>query len=153
MVPSFHRDAGLRAHRRDPQCGVRGFSAESLKNASRMQERHRDHRGRRVPGGRIVPLKQTTDEALKECPDVKTVVVLKRTGKDVSLVAGRDKWWHDVVRGLPLECEPEQMDPRTAVHPYTSGSPEAQGRPAHTGGYMVYGSLTHELFAPFESGP
>jgi len=69
------RDAGLRAHRRDPQCGFGGFSAESLKN--RIQDCKSDivitaDGGYR--GGRIVPLKQTTDEALKECPDVKTVV-------------------------------------------------------------------------------
>jgi acetyl-CoA synthetase len=125
-----------------------GFSAESLKN--RILDCRSDivitaDGGYR--GGRIVPLKQTTDEALKECPDVKTVVVLKRTGKDVSLVAGRDKWWHDVVRGLPLECEPEQMDAEDPLFIlYTSGSTGKPKGVLHTtGGYMVYGSLTHEL--------
>jgi acetyl-CoA synthetase len=125
-----------------------GFSAESLKN--RIQDCKSDivitaDGGYR--GGRIVPLKQTTDEALKECPDVKTVVVLKRTGKDVGFVAGRDKWWHDVVRGLPLECEPEQMDAEDPLFIlYTSGSTGKPKGVLHTtGGYMVYGSLTHEL--------
>jgi acetyl-CoA synthetase len=125
-----------------------GFSAESLKN--RILDCKSDivitaDGGYR--GGRIVPLKQTTDEALKECPDVKTVVVLKRTGKDVSFVAGRDKWWHDLVRGLPLECEPEQMDAEDPLFIlYTSGSTGKPKGVLHTtGGYMVYGSLTHEL--------
>jgi len=78
---------------------------------------------------------------------VKTVVVLKRTGKDVALVAGRDKWWHDVVRGLPLECEPEQMDAEDPLFIlYTSGSTGKPKGVLHTtGGYLVYGSLTHEL--------
>ena len=125
-----------------------GFSAESLKN--RIQDCKSDivitaDGGYR--GGRIVPLKQTTDEALKECPDVKTVVVLKRTGKDVAIVAGRDKWWHDLVRGLPQECEPEQMDAEDPLFIlYTSGSTGKPKGVLHTtGGYMVYGSLTHEL--------
>jgi len=125
-----------------------GFSAESLKN--RILDCKSDivitaDGGYR--GGRIVPLKQTTDEALKECPDVRTVVVLKRTGKDVGFVAGRDKWWHDVVRGLPLECEPEQMDAEDPLFIlYTSGSTGKPKGVLHTtGGYMVFGSLTHEL--------
>src|SRR5437762_2272772 len=88
-----------------------GFSAESLRNRILDCESPiviTADGGYRA--GRLIPLKQTTDDALKDCPDVKTVVVLKRTGKDVSFLSGRDKWWHDVVRGLPLECEPEQMD-------------------------------------------
>src|SRR5947208_351836 len=84
-----------------------GFSAESLKN--RIQDCGSEivitaDGGYR--GGRIVPLKQTTDESLKECPGVKTVVVLKRTGKEVPFTSGRDRWWHDVVRDVPAECEP-----------------------------------------------
>ncbi|HET7786578.1 MAG TPA: acetate--CoA ligase [Myxococcales bacterium] len=125
-----------------------GFSAESLKN--RIQDCNSDivitaDGGYR--GGRIVPLKQTTDEALKECPGVKTVVVLKRTGKDVAMVQGRDRYWHDVVRGLPQECEPEQMDAEDPLFIlYTSGSTGKPKGVLHTtAGYMVYTSLTHEL--------
>jgi acetyl-CoA synthetase len=125
-----------------------GFSAESLKN--RIQDCGSEvvitaDGGYR--GGRIVPLKQTTDEALKECPGVKTVVVLKRTGKEVPIAAGRDKWWHDLVRGLPAECEPEQMDAEDPLFIlYTSGSTGKPKGVLHTtGGYMVYVALTHEL--------
>ncbi|HZX95279.1 MAG TPA: acetate--CoA ligase [Myxococcales bacterium] len=124
-----------------------GFSAESLKN--RIQDCGSDmvitaDGGYR--GGRIVPLKQTTDDALKECPGVKTVVVLKRTGKDVPMVEGRDRYWHDAVRGLPQECEPEQMDAEDPLFIlYTSGSTGKPKGVLHTtGGYMVYTSLTHE---------
>jgi len=125
-----------------------GFSAESLKN--RILDCDSDivitaDGGYR--GGRIVPLKQTTDEALKDCPGVKTVVVLRRTGKDVPMVQGRDRYWHDLVRGLPQDCEPEQMDAEDPLFIlYTSGSTGKPKGVLHTtGGYMVYTSLTHEL--------
>jgi acetyl-CoA synthetase len=125
-----------------------GFSAESLKN--RIQDCKSDivitaDGGYR--GGRIVPLKQTTDDALKECPGVKTVVVLKRTGKDVPMVEGRDRYWHDLVRGLSQECEPEQMDAEDPLFIlYTSGSTGKPKGVLHTtAGYLVYTSLTHEL--------
>src|SRR4051812_8180547 len=125
-----------------------GFSAESLKN--RILDCGSDmvitaDGGYR--GGRIVPLKQTTDDALKECPGVKTVVVLKGTGKDVGFTQGRDQYWHDAVRGLPQECEPEQMDAEDPLFIlYTSGSTGKPKGVLHTtGGYMVFVSLTHEL--------
>ena len=125
-----------------------GFSSESLKN--RILDCASDvvitaDGGYR--GGRIVPLKQTTDEALKECPGVKTVVVLKRTGKDVPFTEGRDKWWHDLVRSVPQECEPAQMDAEDPLFIlYTSGSTgKPKGVMHTTGGYMVYTALTHEL--------
>ncbi len=125
-----------------------GFSSESLKNRILDCESEvviTADGGYR--GGRIVPLKQTTDDALKECPGVKTVVVLKRTGKDVPLKEGRDKWWHDVVRGVPQECEPLQLDAEDPLFIlYTSGSTgKPKGVMHTTGGYMVYTSLTHEL--------
>ena len=125
-----------------------GFSAESLKN--RIEDCKSDvivtaDGGFR--GGRIVPLKVTTDEAIKDLPHVKTVVVLKRTGKDVPFTEGRDKWWHDVVRGVPAECEPEKMDAEDPLFIlYTSGSTgKPKGVMHTTGGYLVYTSLTHEM--------
>ena len=125
-----------------------GFSAESLKN--RVEDCKSDivvtaDGGFR--GGRIVPLKHTTDEAIKDLPHVKTVVVLKRTGKDVPFTEGRDKWWHDLVRDVPLECEPEKMDAEDPLFIlYTSGSTGKPKGVLHTtGGYMVYTSLTHEM--------
>ena len=125
-----------------------GFSAESLKN--RIQDCGSDivitaDGGFR--GGRVVPLKATTDEALKECPGVKQVVVLKRTGREVGITKGRDTWWHDLVRGLPLECAPETMDAEDPLFIlYTSGSTGKPKGVLHTtGGYLLYAALTHEL--------
>ncbi len=125
-----------------------GFSSESLRN--RIQDCNSEvvitaDGGYR--GGRIVPLKLTTDDALKDCPGVKSVVVLKRTGKDVPIVQGRDRWWHDLVRDVPLECEPAQMDAEDPLFIlYTSGSTGKPKGVLHTtGGYMVYTALTHEL--------
>src|SRR5205823_7037040 len=91
-------------------------------------------------------LKATTDAAVTECPTVKQVIVLKRTGRDVAFVEGRDKWWHDLVRGQPIECEPEKMDAEDPLFIlYTSGSTgKPKGVMHTTGGYLVYTSLSHE---------
>jgi acetyl-CoA synthetase len=125
-----------------------GFSAESLKN--RIQDCGSElvitaDGGFR--GAKLIPLKVTTDDAVKECPTVKQVIVLKRTGKEVPFTEGRDRWWHDIVRGQPLECEPEKMDAEDPLFIlYTSGSTgKPKGVMHTTGGYMVYTSLTHEL--------
>ncbi|TMA29871.1 MAG: acetate--CoA ligase [Deltaproteobacteria bacterium] len=125
-----------------------GFSAESLKN--RIQDCGSElvitaDGGYR--GAKLIPLKQTTDDALKECPGVKQVIVLKRTGKEVPFKEGRDRWWHDAVRGQPFECEPEKMDAEDPLFIlYTSGSTGKPKGVLHTtGGYLVYTSLTHEL--------
>src|SRR5512143_262344 len=60
--------------------------------------------------GGIGPLKKNVDDALKDCPDVKTVIVLKRTRQDVDMREGRDIWWDDFVRDAPAYCPPEKMD-------------------------------------------
>ncbi|MBF8287791.1 MAG: acsA, partial [Candidatus Rokubacteria bacterium] len=73
--------------------------------------------------GGIVPLKKNVDEALTECPDVGTVVVLKRTGQPVDMQAGRDVWWEDFVKGADAYCAPEKMDAEDMLYLlYTSGS-------------------------------
>jgi acetyl-CoA synthetase len=79
-------------------------------------------------GGGIVELKAAADEALAQgCPTIEKVVVLKRTGAPVPMVANRDIWWHEVIEGQSPVCEPEWVN---AEHPlyllYTSGS---TGRP------------------------
>src|SRR5712691_11017607 len=101
-----------------------GFSAEALKN--RIQDCGSElvitaDGGFR--GAKLIPLKATTDAAVAECPTVKEVVVLKRTGKEVPFTEGRDRWWHDVVRGQPLECEPEKMDAEDPLFRSTPRSP------------------------------
>ncbi len=89
--------------------------------------------------GGIVPLKKNVDEALKECPDVGTVVVLKRTGQPVNMQAGRDVWWEDFVKGAEAYCGPEKMDAEDMLYLlYTSGSTgKPKGIQHTTGGYLT----------------
>jgi acetyl-CoA synthetase len=86
-----------------------------------------------------VPLKHNVDEALKECPDVRTVVVLKRTGQDVAMQPGRDIWWQEFVKHAPAECPPEKMDAEDMLYLlYTSGSTgKPKGIQHTTGGYLT----------------
>ncbi len=97
--------------------------------------------------GGTVPLKKNTDEALKECPSVQTVVVYKRTGQEVAWQSDRDVWWHDFVKDAPAQCAPEPMDAEDMFYLlYTSGS---TGRPkgiVHTtGGYLTGVTATHRM--------
>jgi acetyl-CoA synthetase len=125
-----------------------GFSAESLKNriidcdSNVVITADGGYRG-----GKIVPLKATTDEALKDCPNVKNVVVLKRTGKDVPRVAGRDQDWHELTSKASTQCAPEVMDAEDPLFIlYTSGSTGKPKGVLHTtAGYLLYTALTHEM--------
>ncbi len=96
-------------------------------------------------GGHAVALKEAADEALdRGCPSVEKVVVLKRTGKRVSMRKGRDVWWHDAIKGRDTDCEPTFV---TAEHPlfllYTSGSTgKPKGIQHSTAGYLLNAKLT-----------
>ena len=74
-------------------------------------------------GGKDIPLKPIVDEALKNCPTVEKVMVLKRTGIDISLQAGRDAWWEDELKDASPECPVEEMESEDMIFIlYTSGS-------------------------------
>ena len=108
--------------------------------------------GRR--GGRKVPLKANADEALNNCPGVKSVVVVKVTGADVPMVAGRDHDYATLTAAAAATCAPEPMsaeDPLFIL--YTSGSTGKPKGVLHTtGGYMVWASFTHELVFDYKPG-
>ena len=98
-------------------------------------------------GGKALPLKPAVDEGIAlagaACP-VKTVIVVKRTGGECNMVAGRDVWWHDITDGQSEQCEPEWVD---SEHPlfllYTSGSTgKPKGVQHSSGGYLLHAVLT-----------
>jgi acetyl-CoA synthetase len=87
-----------------------GFSAESLRdriNDCKSRVVITSDEGRR--GGKTIATKAIVDAALKGCPSVEHVLLLKRTGNEVPLVEGRDKWWHEETAKVPNYCPPEIM--------------------------------------------
>ena len=105
-------------------------------------------------GGRKVPLKANVDNALESCPSVTSVLVVKRTGGDISWAEGRDVWYGEAVKQASSDCAPTPMnaeDPLFIL--YTSGS---TGRPKGvlhtTGGYLVYASMTHQYVFDYQDG-
>ena len=105
-------------------------------------------------GGRSVPLKTNTDNALENCPDCNKVIVVRRTGGDVAWVEGRDVWYHEAMSAASADCPPEEMsaeDPMFIL--YTSGSTGKPKGVLHTtGGYMVYASMTHQYVFDYHDG-
>ena len=105
-------------------------------------------------GGKRVPLKANVDEALTRCPGVEKVVMLRRTGADVPMVAGRDIDWTEAVAAQSVDCPPEEMnaeDPLFIL--YTSGSTGKPKGVLHTtGGYAVWASITHEYVFDYRPG-
>ncbi|WP_150290148.1 acetate--CoA ligase [Sphingobium estronivorans] len=108
--------------------------------------------GRRA--GKHVPLKANVDAALKECPNVRKVVVVKATGGAIGMTEGRDLWLHEEAAKVAADCPAEPMkaeDPLFIL--YTSGSTGKPKGVLHTtGGYLLWASLTHELCFDYRPG-
>ena len=125
-----------------------GFSAESLRDrindAGAKVLITGDGAWRR---GGVVPLKEIADAAVAECPTIERVLVLRRTGNDVGMTAGRDVWWHDVVPRQSAECPPEPMGAEDLLFLlYSSGTTgKPKGIMHSTGGYLTQVAYTHRL--------
>ena len=119
-----------------------GFSVDSL------QGRIDDSQSKLVitcdgsyQNGKVVELKNIVDDAVKRCPSVENMIVVKRTGQPVNMEAGRDHWYHDMC-ALPIangKCATEVLDAEDPLFIlYTSGSTGKPKAILHThGGYMV----------------
>ena len=107
-----------------------------------------------VRGGRPIPLKKNTDEALEHCPNVKSVFVVRRTGGDIAWTEGRDHWYHECIAEAEPACEPEVMDAEDPLFIlYTSGSTGKPKGVLHTsGGYIMYAAMTHKYVFDYQPG-
>jgi len=130
-----------------------GFSPDSI--AGRINDCQSDYiitADEGVRGGKIIPLKKITDEALTQCPNIKKCVVVKRTGGEINWVEDRDVYYDDIIKLASDKCEPEEMnaeDPLFIL--YTSGSTGKPKGVLHTtGGYMVYASMTHQYIFDYK---
>jgi acetyl-CoA synthetase len=131
-----------------------GFSADSI--SGRVNDCESEYiitADEGIRGGKTIPLKSITDEALLNCPNVKKCLVVKRTGNFVSWNNKRDVWYHDLISDVSSHCEPEEMnaeDPLFIL--YTSGSTGKPKGVLHTtGGYMVYASMTHQYIFNYKA--
>ena len=107
-----------------------------------------------VRGGRPIPLKANTDSALEKCPNVHTVLVVKRTGGDIHWDDTKDIWYHEATSAASKDCEPAEMnaeDPLFIL--YTSGSTGKPKGVLHTtGGYLLQAAMTHKYVFDYQEG-
>jgi len=105
-------------------------------------------------GSRKIPLKANTDEAVKQCPEVDTVLVVRRTGGQIGWDAKRDRWYHEEMAQASKDCPPAEMnaeDPLFIL--YTSGSTGKPKGVLHTtAGYMVFVAMTHQYVFDYHDG-
>ena len=105
-------------------------------------------------GAKALPVKTTVDEALKNCTSVESVIVVKRDGRDVEMVEGRDHWYAKAAAEVSADCAPEPMDAEDMLFIlYTSGSTGKPKGVVHTcGGYMVYAAYSFQNVFQYERG-
>ncbi len=123
-----------------------GFSADSLRDRINDAEAKvlvtADGGWRR---GKTVPLKASADEAVADTPSIDHVVVVRRTEESVDMVDGRDRWYHELMDGVSVDCPAEPMDSETLLYLlYTSGTTAKPKGIMHTsGGYLTQVAFTH----------
>jgi len=132
-----------------------GFSPQSLKDRILDSDcRTVITADQGVRGGRTVPLKENTEAALVDCPNVRCVITVKRTGAEVPWNAERDVWYEELTAAQPTTCEVENMD---AEDPsfilYTSGSTgKPKGVQHGTAGYLLQAAMTHKYVFDYHDG-
>jgi acetyl-CoA synthetase len=124
-----------------------GFSAEAI------ADRNNDAKARCVitadggwRRGKLLPLKETVDEALAKSPSVEHCIVFNRAGSNPPMKAGRDLWWHELMKAASADCPAEQLDSEDTLYIlYTSGSTgKPKGIRHTTAGYNLYAKKTFQ---------
>ncbi|QVL18238.1 acetate--CoA ligase [Pseudomonas qingdaonensis] len=107
-----------------------------------------------VRGARSIGLKNNVDKALQSCPDVSSVVVVRRTGGPVDWNEGRDLWYHEAISQVGDDCPPEPMDAEDPLFIlYTSGSTGKPKGVLHTtAGYLLQAALTFKVVFDYRDG-
>ena len=105
-------------------------------------------------GNKTVAVKPVVDEALSNCPSVKSVLTVRRTSDNVEMVNGRDFWYHEEVKSVEDYCSPEEMNSEDLLFIlYTSGSTGKPKGVVHTcAGYMIYTHFTFENVFQYSEG-
>ena len=132
-----------------------GFSSQSLKDRILDSDcRTLITADEGIRGGSTVPLKANADAALADCPNVSTVLTVRRTGGEVPWNEPRDVWYHELVDQQPSTCPPEVMDSEDPLFIlYTSGSTgKPKGVQHGTGGYLLHASMTHRYIFDYHEG-
>ena len=107
-----------------------------------------------VRGGKTVPLKANADSAVALAPLVEHMLVVKRSGGDVSWTPGRDVWYHELAKTVSDDCPAEEMDAEDPLFIlYTSGSTGKPKGVVHTtGGYLLQAAMTHKYVFDYHEG-
>jgi acetyl-CoA synthetase len=107
-----------------------------------------------VRGGKAIPLKTNTDKAVDGCPNVHTVLTVKRTGGNINWHEQRDLWYHQAVEVADSHCDPEPMDSEDPLFIlYTSGSTGKPKGVLHTtGGYLLQSAMTFKYTFDYQEG-
>ena len=105
-------------------------------------------------GGRNVPLKRNTHQALEECPNTHTCIVVRRTGNEVPWRDGRDVWYHEVMADASTDCPAEELDAEDPLFIlYTSGSTGMpKGVQHNQAGYLLYTTLSFKYIFDYHEG-